>query len=95
MLLRTRPRTKRPLEKAGELGCVCLCVCRRNCPKAKDSSVLPRVEKPRRELKEPTLGADFYYPAQDINLPYELMSGDARFMSAPIIRIIKSFRKKN
>jgi hypothetical protein len=46
-------------------------------------------------LRSPTIGADFYCPAQDINLPYELMSDDARFMSAPIIRIIKSFRKKN
>jgi len=64
-------------------------------PQSKRLPVRPRIEKMRRELKEPTLGADFYCPAQDINLPYELMSGDARFMSAPIIRIIKSFRKKN
>jgi hypothetical protein len=43
------------------------------CPKAKDSWVLRRVKKVRRELAEPwTLGADFYCPAQDINLPYRM-----------------------
>jgi len=50
----------------------------------------------RRELGEPwTIGADFYRPAQDINLPYELMRGVHPVMSKRIISSIKSLRKKN
>jgi len=50
----------------------------------------------RRELLEPwTLGADFYRPAQDINLPYELIPRHSSGYEQPIISSIKSFRNKN
>jgi hypothetical protein len=63
-----------------ELGCASQR--RRNCPKAKDSSVRPRIKKMRRELSEPwTLDADFYGGTQDVNLPYELIARHAPGMS--------------
>ena len=75
-------------------GCVSLC--RRNCPKAKNSAVRCRVEKMRRELLEPwTIGADFYRSAQDINLLYERTSRHTAGRAPQIISSIKSFRKKN
>jgi hypothetical protein len=50
----------------------------------------------RRELLEPwTIGADFYRPAQDINLPYGLMTRRTAVHEPPIISSIKSFRNKN
>jgi hypothetical protein len=50
----------------------------------------------RRELSEPwTLDADFYGPAQDVNLPYELIARDAPGNEPPIISSTKSFRKEN
>jgi hypothetical protein len=50
----------------------------------------------RRELAEPwTLDADFYGPTQDVNLPYELITRHASRNEHPIIRSIKSIRKKN
>jgi hypothetical protein len=77
-----------------KLGCVSLC--RRTCPKAKDSSVHRRIKKKRRELPEPwTIGADFNRTAQDINLPYGLMQVVIPLHEHKIIRTIKSFRKKN
>src|SRR5580692_10569837 len=57
-----------PSRNAVEPGCVSLC--RRNCPKAKDSSVRCRMNRMRRELLEPWTGGDFYCPTQDVNLPY-------------------------
>src|SRR5271165_5501325 len=92
------PAMERPLEKPVKPGCVSCQrnMCRRNCPKAKDSSVQRRVKKMRRELPEPwTIGADFYRPAQDINLPYQLMPRLSPGHEHQIIRTIKSFRKKN
>jgi hypothetical protein len=50
----------------------------------------------RRELLEPwTIGADFYCPAQDINLPYGLMTRHTAGHEQPIISSTKSFRKEN
>jgi len=50
----------------------------------------------RRELQEPwPIGGDFYCSAQDINLPYELMSRRVPGHAHQIIRSIKTFRKKN
>src|SRR5229473_1514599 len=69
-------------------GCVSLC--RRNCSKAKDSWVQRCVEKMRRELLEPwTIGADFYRPAQDINLLYERTSRHTAGHAPQIISSIK------
>jgi hypothetical protein len=69
-----------PPEKTVELGCASQR--RRNCPKAKDSSVRHCIEKMRRELSEPfTLDADFCGPTQDVNLPYGLISRHAPGMS--------------
>jgi hypothetical protein len=66
------------------------------CPKAKDPvGSAPRRENTARTSGAWTLGADFYCPAQDINLPYELMGQHALFMSQQIISSIKTFRKKN
>jgi hypothetical protein len=75
-------------------GCVSLC--RRNCRKEKDPSVHGRVKKMRRKLLEPwTIGADFNRPAQDINLPYPLISRYSPVHEEPIISSIKSFRNRN
>jgi hypothetical protein len=41
------------------------------------------------------LGADFYCPAQDINLPYECMLRHAPVHAQQIISSIKTFRKEN
>jgi len=50
----------------------------------------------RRELLEPwTIGADFYRPAQDINLPSQHMSRRSSVHEEQIISSIKTFRKKN
>jgi hypothetical protein len=50
----------------------------------------------RRELPEPwTVGADFYRPAQDINLPYQFIPRLSSGHAQRIIRSIKSFRNKN
>src|SRR5208282_6831729 len=71
-------------------------ICRRNCPKAKDSRIQRRVKKVRRELPESwTIGADFYRPAQDINLPCQLIPRLQPGYEEPIISSTKSFRKKN
>jgi hypothetical protein len=50
----------------------------------------------RRELPEPwTIGADFNRPAQDINLPCQLIPRPVPGYEQPIISSTKSFRKKN
>jgi hypothetical protein len=49
----------------------------------------------RRELWSPTIGADFYRSAQDINLRCERMSQPWPVHEHQIIRRIKSLRKKN
>jgi hypothetical protein len=55
-----------------------------------------RKKKLRRELPEPwTISADFYSPAQDINLPYALIPRHSPGHEPQIISSIKSFRKKN
>ncbi len=41
---------------------------------AKTPLIRDGMKRPRRELPESTtIGADFYRPAQDINLPYKLV----------------------
>jgi hypothetical protein len=90
---------ERPLEKTSEtwLASPAREICAGEiAPKAKDSSVLRRVKKMRRELTEPwTIGADFYRPAQDINLPYRFIPRLSPGHEQQIIRSIKSFRNKN
>jgi hypothetical protein len=76
-------------------GCV-FCVPKKLCPKAKDSfGSTPRRENTARTSGAWTLGADFYCPAQDFNLPYELMSRNGTRHEQPIISSTKTFRKKN
>jgi hypothetical protein len=71
-------------------------LCRRNSPKAKDPSSQRRVEKVRRELLESRIiDADFYRTAQDINLPCNSLPRCSWAYEHPIIRSIKSLRKKN